>query len=247
MIRELAAAFMLLTRLPVGRWAGSTPPGPARCFWAYPVVGAAVGAIAGGVYALLHRAGAPPWVAACWTVAASVLVTGALHEDGLADMADGFGGGSTVARKLEIMRDSRVGSYGVLALVFAVGVRVSAVATLAAPSLVATALIAAGALSRGALVIPILLLAPAREDGLASGLRRREPGRALLGLMLALFITMLAVLKPAAAVAAVVASLAAAFGTAALARAQIGGYTGDVLGACAVVVECVALSVLASI
>jgi len=242
LIGELAAAFMLLTRLPVGRRAGSPPPDPARCVWAYPVVGAAVGAIAGGVYALLHRAGAPPWVAACWTVAASVLVTGALHEDGLADMADGFGGGSTVARKLEIMRDSRVGSYGVLALVFAVGVRVSAVATLAAPSLVATALIAAGALSRGALVIPILLLAPAREDGLASGLRHREPGRALLGLMLGIVIAAL-LLRPAA----VVASLAAAFGTAALARAQIGGYTGDVLGACAVVVECVALSVLASI
>ena len=68
------------------------------------------------VYALAHKIGSPPWVAAALAVAATLAVTGCLHEDGLADTADGFGGGDTRERKLEIMRDSRIGTYGVCAL-----------------------------------------------------------------------------------------------------------------------------------
>ena len=98
---------MLLTRLPLF----TTPHvDPAKCVWAYPIVGATVGAITAAAYAAAAWLGLSPMLASGWTLAVAVLLTGALHEDGLADVADGFGGGATAARKLEIMRDSRIGS-----------------------------------------------------------------------------------------------------------------------------------------
>ncbi len=239
---ELLAAFTLLTRLPIPAQPGP-PPELARCLWAYPLVGAAIGAIAAAAYACLARLGAPPALASVWALAAAVLATGALHEDGVADTADGFGGATTIPRKLEIMRDSRIGTYGVLALLLASAIRVTAVADLAAPSRVLPALLAAAALSRGAIAIPLLLLAPARPDGLASSLRRRDPARAILAPAIALLIALI-LLPTASTFAAALAASAAAIGTTALARAQIGGYTGDVLGACAVSVECAVLTAL---
>ena len=112
---------MLLTRLPVGWLATSAEPARlADAVWAFPVVGAVVGAIGGAVFWVCARLGMPPAVAAVWTLASMLLVTGALHEDGLADTADGLGGGRTRERKLEIMRDSRIGTFG--------GARIDAVA-----------------------------------------------------------------------------------------------------------------------
>ena len=114
---ELVSAFGLLTRLPV---ADLTPPGdyadPARAVWAYPLAGLAVGLIGGLVYWLAAALAIPPMIAGVLALGAMVLATGGLHEDGLADTADGLGGGRDKARKLEIMRDSRIGSYGVIAL-----------------------------------------------------------------------------------------------------------------------------------
>src|SRR5271168_821970 len=100
---------MLLTRLPVGRSGGSDL---ARTVWAFPVVGLVVGLLGGLVYWALARLGVPAFLAASWAFVAILLVTGAFHEDGLADTVDGFGGGRTRERKLEIMRDSRIGAYG---------------------------------------------------------------------------------------------------------------------------------------
>ena len=104
------------------------------------------------------------------------LVTGALHEDGLADTADGFGGGDTRERKLEIMRDSRIGTYGVCALIVSLLVRADAIASLTDPVLVAPALIAAHAGARAVMPLVMFLLPAARTDGLRSrrgGLRAR--------------------------------------------------------------------------
>ncbi|HEY0836205.1 MAG TPA: adenosylcobinamide-GDP ribazoletransferase, partial [Azospirillum sp.] len=130
---EIALATVFMTRLPIRLRLDPEVDLHARSMGWFPLVGAGVGLLAGGVYALTVWLNLPPTAAALLALAASAWVTGALHEDGLADVADGFGGGRSRERKLEIMRDSRVGSYGVLAVVFSVGLRASALAALADP------------------------------------------------------------------------------------------------------------------
>ncbi len=223
---------MLLTRLPVPR---SAPP-RGDGSWAYPIVGAVIGLIGAAVYKAAVLSGLPATIAAVFAVSVSILTTGALHEDGLADTADGFGGGSTVARKLEIMRDSRIGSYGALALMLSLGLRVAALAALADPGRVAAALVAAGMLGRGAMVGMMLALPPARPDGMAASLGRVPMMPAVIGLAIAA----VCVVLPQGARALLAAILAGAV-MVWLARRQIGGYTGDVLGATEQVVECAVL------
>nr|WP_294563325.1 adenosylcobinamide-GDP ribazoletransferase [uncultured Rhodopila sp.] len=236
---DLAAAFMLLTRLPVPGSAGA--PDVARCVWAFPVVGLVVNLAAGLVYRLGYEAGLPPLLAAAWTVAAALAMTGAFHEDGLADTADGFGGGGSRERKLEIMRDSRIGSFGALALLLSVLVRVAAISALARPGVVAAALVAAGMLGRSGMVLLVIAIRPARADGMGASMGglRVGPAAAGLGMAVAASFALLPA-RPAAAV--VLLSVAVSLGMAKLAAAQIGGYTGDVLGACEVATECVVLT-----
>jgi adenosylcobinamide-GDP ribazoletransferase len=155
---DLVTAFALLTRLPMPR---AVEVNVARCVWAFPIVGLVVNGMAAGVYWLLRSAGAPSWIAACWAVGVLLLLTGALHEDGLADTADGFGGGTTRDRKLEIMRDSRIGTYGALAVLLALMIRVGAIVALNTPARVAEGLIAAGMLSRAGILLVPLLRSPA--------------------------------------------------------------------------------------
>lgn len=243
LLADLLAATQLLTRLPVG-WIGATGEHPAltRIVWAYPVVGAIVGVIGGGVYWIAHAIGCPPALAAIWSLAALVLATGALHEDGLADMADGFGGGATRERKLEIMRDSRIGSYGVIAVVLSLTLRVAAVALLATPGAVIAALIVAGALGRG-VAIGLLFLPAARSDGLAAQIGKPDGTATAAGFTLAALLALL-LLPTGAALAAIIAAGIAGMATAWLARRQIGGHTGDVLGAGVQMAECLVLTVL---
>ena len=229
---ELVAAGTLLTQLPMGRLARSHPPA-ADCVWAYPLVGLAVGASGGALLAALLDAGLPRAVAATWAVLATVTVTGGLHEDGLADTADGLGGARTVERKLAIMRDSRIGSYGALALCGSVLLRVLCVAEAPHPVL---AMLWSGVLGRAGILLPLLLLHPARPDGLAATLRGAwRP--AVIGLGLAV---LLVFVVPRAVVAAGVASLAVAW----LGHRQLGGYTGDLLGAAEQASECASLTAL---
>jgi adenosylcobinamide-GDP ribazoletransferase len=245
-IGELVAAFMLLTRLPVGRLGCvRADSGFADAVWAYPIVGVAVGVIGAASYWLSVRIGLPPAFAAICGIAATALATGGIHEDAVADMADGFGGGRSRAQKLEIMRDSRVGSFGVLALVLSVAARAAAITSIAAPGKVAIALIGSGVLARGAMLVPIILLAPARTDGLGAGLRTTGMVRALVGLILSATIALL-LLPSAVAPGAVATTVLAAVCLSALAWRQIGGYTGDVLGATEVIAECVTLGLLAA-
>ncbi|HWL79807.1 MAG TPA: adenosylcobinamide-GDP ribazoletransferase [Roseomonas sp.] len=240
-LAELAAAFGLLTRLPLGILPQpADAAGYARAAWAWPLAGAVVGAFGGGTQALLTAAGLPPGLAAPWALAAMLLASGALHEDGLADTADGFGGGRDRDRKLEIMRDSRIGSFGALALVLSLALRGGALAGLAYPL---AAMAAAGALSRAAMLLPLLALPPARHNGLSARLGRPPGKAALMGAIIATALAGL-LLPPGAAIPAVVAALGGAAALTALARAQIGGQTGDVLGASAVLAECAVLSVL---
>jgi adenosylcobinamide-GDP ribazoletransferase len=237
---------MLLTRFPMGWLArGGELPEQARCVWAYPLVGLVVGGVGAGAYLLCDWIAMPPALGAVWTVMAMVLATGALHEDGLADTADGFGGGRSPERKLQIMRDSRIGSYGALALILSVAVRGAGIAALAQPARVAPALVAAGALARAGIGILLLVLPPVRPDGLAAGLRERGLMRTALGPMMAA-VAAIVLLPGGPAVGAIAASGLAALALAAIARRQIGGYTGDVLGACAVAIECIVLTLLAA-
>jgi adenosylcobinamide-GDP ribazoletransferase len=242
MLTDLRAAFTLLTRLPIRT---GSPPDLAHCVWAFPIVGLLVNGIGGLVYCAIHKAGMPPLLAAAWTLAITLILTGALHEDGLADTADGFGGGATPARKLEIMRDSRIGSYGALALLLSTLIRTTAIAAVAQPTPVLAALIGAGVVGRGAMILPLLLLSPARPDGMGAAVRRPALTVAMPGLALSAIAPFLLLpAKPAGV--AILLGFAAAWGLARLAHRQIGGHTGDVLGAIEVITECVVLAVLAT-
>lgn len=229
---DVTTALAFLTRLPPlpPPPEPDRPPDLARATRAMPLVGAAIGLGGGAVYWLSGALGLTPAIAGLLAVAATLLLTGALHEDGLADSADGLFAGAEPARRLEIMRDSRTGAYGALALILSVGLRAAALAALAAPGPAAAALIAAHALAR-ALPPAVMAWAPlARSDGLAAGAGRPEPAQAWFALGLGA-LTALLLLDFGTAVAAMAAAGLAAGALVLLARARLGGYTGDVLGA----------------
>lgn len=195
----------------------------------FPLVGVLVGLGASLVYAAAVFCNLPPVLAAILTVAAQVLITGALHEDGLADVCDGFGGGSTREQKLEIMRDSRIGTYGAIGLMLSLALRIGAIAHLAEPEVVAPALLAAAALSRAAMPVAMWLLPQARSEGLAASAGR--PGLAMvwLGVGFGVIVSFLC-LQPFVAGVAIAASAAVCGLFLSLSNRQINGITGDVLG-----------------
>ncbi len=125
---EVNLAFSFLTRLPTRRLENLAGVRIADCIWVFPIVGLMVGACAALIFGIASDWLASPRIAALVAIAFTMLVTGALHEDGLADFADGIGGGRTRERKLEIMRDSRIGTYGALALLVSVLLRVECLA-----------------------------------------------------------------------------------------------------------------------
>jgi adenosylcobinamide-GDP ribazoletransferase len=228
MFEEFTLATSVLTRLPVG----ATVPADgaiAAASWAFPLVGIGVGALCALAFFLSELLGVPEGAAAFAAVAAGLALTGALHEDGLADTADGFGGGRDRDEKLAIMRDSRHGTFGILALVLSIAMRAVALTALGDPLHAGLALIATHAVSRGALPPLMRLLPPARPDGL--GATAGEPSRAaaIASVIIAAAIA-LALLGPRTGAVALVLTAAALALAAVLARRQIGGYTGDVLG-----------------
>ena len=232
---EARLALMLLTRLPAGR---IDDPVPAMKYaaWAYPLAGLAVGGIGGAALWLGQALGLPALASSFIALAAMALATGAMHEDGLADTADGFGGGATRERKLEIMRDSRIGSYGVLALVLVIGLRASALAALM-PGLAGALVVIAGAMASRA-VLPIVMahLPPARTDGL--GRSAGSPEMPVWAGALAIGLLALLVFLPFSAwVPALLAGGAAALAVSRMALRQIGGQTGDTLGATQLLTE----------
>jgi adenosylcobinamide-GDP ribazoletransferase len=229
-IEEFKASLAFSTRLPLAHASSPTEKAVANAAWAFPVAGLIVGLIGALVYALAHRLGLPAWPAATLSVAATLVVTGALHEDGLTDTADGFGGGDSRQSKLDIMRDSRTGAYGVCALVLALLLRIGALASFADGYAVVWALIASHCAARAAMVTLMWLLPPARSDGLsfAAG---SPSGESVAAAAAIAFIVLLFCLHPARGAVAALVLIAVVALMAWLAMRQIDGQTGDVLGA----------------
>ncbi len=244
-LADLKLCLAVLTRLPV-RLDEATAARPlAAAAWAFPVVGLGVGIVGGAFYWLAHRLGLSPWLAAVVALAATVLATGALHEDGLADVADGFGGGRDREAKLAVMRDSRIGTYGVIALVLSFALRLGALAAIGRPSAVVATLLVAGAMSRAAIVLVMSLGAPARSDGLGFAAGRADAMTAFVAAAIAVVAGVVLTGFSAALIAAVAAA-AGALIVLWLALRQIGGTTGDVLGAAQQAAE-VAVLLVASV
>ena len=244
---EFRVCLGLLTRLPVDI-AGTVPLIViARSSRWFPAVGALVGAMSALVLFLCNLMGLPNIVAVMVAMGVAILLTGALHEDGLADVADGFGGGANREAKLEIMRDSRVGTYGMLALILTVGLKSALLTSLMNIGVASTAMaiIVAASISR---LTPVLLmnrLATARTDGMSvnAGKPSPESVRIACGLALA---SLLLLSGWQEILRTIIATLAGSYAIGALAQRQIGGQTGDVLGAGQQMAEiCILVSLVA--
>jgi len=235
--RDIGDALRFFTRAPIGEpGATAAPLAIDRFAWAAPVAGAAIGLAGALALALAGLIGLPPLLRAALATAALVAASGGLHEDGLADVADGFGGGATRAMKLDIMRDSRIGAYGALALTLALILRVGALSAALDGGFwrAALSLIAVAALSRAGALTPLALLSPARADGAGAAAGRLDPGALAAAWGSALVIALVLGLVSfglAHALAATLASGAGALAMVSLARRAIDGQTGDVAGA----------------
>ncbi len=246
------AAIQFLTRVPV-RSRTEPPPQQLVVPW-FPVVGTLVGAAVGGVAAGLWQV-STPLVAAAVAVIVGVVVTGAFHEDGLADVADAFAGGWAVERRLEILKDPHHGSYGVAALTGSIVVRVAALGSMPGPAAMLWSAIAAHTIGRGAAVALMGAVPAARRDGLGAAYARPLSRSRTVAVVLAAIALSAAALLVRfgwhvslgrSVVAVVVAAALATIAIGWLARRKIGGITGDVLGAAEQVAECLVLVVLAA-
>lgn len=232
LLGDCRAAALFLTRVPL--------PGPhpdiqdvTASARAWPLIGAVVGLAGALVFWIAAWIGLGPMIAAVLGFAATMALTGAMHEDGLSDFVDGFGG-TEPGRRLEIMRDSRIGAFGVLALIVSVLLRVGAVATIAGSvgaGLAGCAMIAAAAGSRGVLPTIRMNFPNASTDGMAASGGMPPPERVLQAIAVGLLLVFL-FLFPWAGFLAALTCVGAAWVTASIARRALGGVTGDVLGAC---------------
>ena len=213
---------------------------------AFPLAGLVVGLAGGFTYWIAVKLGLSGLLAAFLAVAATAALTGALHEDGWADFADGLGCRGDRIRKLAAMKDSHIGSFGVLALIFATGVKTVALAQLYTPDRVVTALVAAHVLARAVLPLAMRSLPLATGQGLAVMAGRPSAQGVYVALGIGFIISFFAIFLPGAIVALVVAIVAAAL-VGAIAKRQFGGYTGDVLGAIEQVAEIAVLINLVSL
>ena len=248
---SVLVAIRFLTRLPVPFVRTLDVPPLDQAMGMFPVAGALVGALTGAVLVGLDRVGLPPLFCAVAAIAAGVMITGALHEDGLADVADGFGGGRSQEERLEIMRDSRIGAYGTIALILSLAARASLfIELLQLKTADTVVLLACAAAFSRALVVDLLWATrPARRDGLS--VMAGRPGRNTTILALAIGglgagVAAAYVLSPANGILALVAGGIATALVRALAMRKIGGQTGDVCGAAQVLSEIAILAVYAA-
>lgn len=242
-LRLLAVAFQFLTRIPV-------PPIPVvegdlrRASGAFPLVGVVVAAVGIAVRA----AGEPFWGAVAGTVAAvvaMVAVTGAFHEDGLADSVDGLWGGWTAEQRLEIMRDSRIGTYGTVALVASLALRVALLAPLDLVAFAAAVLVG-HVLGRASILVLAALLPAARDQGSGAGVAGVAPPLAVAAALVTVGVV-LGVTLGAWAFVPLLAGLAALAACRRLVRRRIGGLVGDVLGATNQVVHVTAIAAVSAL
>lgn len=227
--RDIAQAVTFLTRIPFQIDEATAARPLAAAARGFPVAGLVVGVTGAVALTVADWVGLPQLASALIGIAATALVAGGLHEDGLADTVDGLFGGQGRDEALAIMRDSRIGAYGALALIFTVGLKATALEALE-PGAAAAALIAAEVAGRAALPAVMAWMPPARADGLSfdAGRPRREDVLAALLLGGVLVLLMLGIV---AGIAALIVAAAAAALIARAAFARLGGQTGDVLGA----------------
>jgi adenosylcobinamide-GDP ribazoletransferase len=226
--RDIALCLVFFTRLPLPV-IDFRERKLADAIWAAPIVGLVV-AIPGAVaYAIAARFGVAAGPAAALALAAMIVATGCLHEDGLSDIADGFGGGRTRERKLEIMHDSRIGAYGAAALGLSLLIRWSVLSQLAGPGEVLAALVAAHCASRATFGAFLRQLPPARDDGLSATIGAVSSQAATISLALGAIGLLFLGIGPAVAAIVLLGLIFLTFK--AFCRAQIGGHTGDAAGA----------------
>jgi adenosylcobinamide-GDP ribazoletransferase len=255
--RDLCLVLAFFTRLPIGQ-IGDTPvisgqetaPPPqvrlAQAARAFPLAGLAVGLFGGVVYWIAVRIGLSNPLAALLAVGATGAATGALHEDGWADFADGLGCRGDRVRKLAAMKDSHIGSFGVLALIFGTAIKIAAVAALKTPERVIPALVAAHVLSRAVLPVVMRSIPLATTTGLGVMAGRPTSAGVYSSLGLGFLIAFCAEFLPASIVIFIAAVVAAVL-IGKIAERQFGGYTGDVLGAAQQVAEIAVLLTAAAL
>jgi adenosylcobinamide-GDP ribazoletransferase len=245
---ETLLALSFLTRLPVPFVRTLDMPPLSQAMRFFPLAGALIGCISAGTLIGANMLGLPSLLAAAMALAVGALVTGALHEDGLADVADGFGGGKTREQRLEIMRDSRIGTYGSIALVLSYIARAAIYETLsgAQPIVILALFVSAAAFSRALMVDLLWATRPARSNGLSVFAGRPSRRSALFSLITGGVGAALAagfVTSPEIAAIAIVAAGIMLALMRALSMRQIGGQTGDVCGAVQVLTELSMLTV----
>ncbi|MGB0681171.1 MAG: adenosylcobinamide-GDP ribazoletransferase [Magnetovibrionaceae bacterium] len=228
--QEFALCLVFLTRLPLPLSDEAAGRPLYAGIWAFPVVGLILALPAGLAAWATAQGGWPPLASALLGLAILIWLSGALHEDGLADLADGFGGGFDKDRKLAIMRDSRIGAYGVLALVLLVGLKAALISGLPGPGFAWLALLAGESISRALIGLGALALAPVRDDGRSAAAGRPALGPALAGIAFG-GIVVFCLLPPGIAALGLAGAALGCGVILVLASRQIGGQTGDVLGA----------------
>lgn len=256
-IRELwddvARSVAFLSRIPVpDRYFHGYDGGLGRAVRAFPLAAILITLPAAAIAFILGALHASSLFSAFLVVAVQAMVTGALHEDGLGDTADGFGGGRDREGALEIMKDSRIGTYGAVALILSFGLRVSALAAflpLLTPTGGGIALLATAALSRAAMVWHWSRLPPARRGGVAASAGVPEPGATSValgsGVLLALVLFYLAGIPTVAVLLSFAAFGLAVPGFTRIASRKLGGHTGDTIGATQQLTEVAVLGALA--
>lgn len=245
MLRDLKIAIVFLTRWPLrleGRVGIVDLASVVHCF---PLVGIAVGALGGLVYLAASYLHLPSLPAVVLALGAMAIFTGALHEDGLADTADALGALPDRERALEIMRDSRIGSFGALALIFVVTGKIGALVNYWDGLQVVAALVASATLSRALMPAVMFLQPSARGRGLAAEAGRPRPERVLGALAIGTAVAVLLLPASEAITALMAGGLVAAAVAWALGRA-FGGCTGDTLGAVQQLAELAFLLALAA-
>lgn len=251
LIGEAAAMLRFYSRVPLpalGRFDDpGNPPPFARACRLLPIASIVIALPMAITTSLLGLTALPPLFIAVLAVGISLITTGALHEDGLADMTDGFGGGHTLARKLEIMKDSRIGSYGAAALVLAILGRVILIAGLIeqGSGIAAACLLAAAVVSRTLALGVFAALPSARADGVAANVGRPDSTALIVAGVLTIGLLICLAVPTIGLAHAFVGSLAASAISYAVARValnQIGGQTGDIIGAAQVLSEIAFLS-----
>lgn len=232
---DILEALALLTRLPVP--APQSGAQGAAAAWAYPLVGLIVGGLAALIGTFAHWVGLPPMLSALLTLATMVVATGAMHEDGLADTADGLWGGWTREARLEIMKDSHIGTYGVLALVLSIAARWGALWLLfeLGVGVACVALIAAATISRATMPALMTSLPHARNSGLSHSVGAAPKATAWIAAAIAAVIVFF--LSGGAAFGVICWAVIVTLAIALIARRKIGGQTGDILGACQQITE----------